>query len=431
MPSSVATNVTPPQVIYRQDYQPPAYWIDTVHLTFELMGDFTQVTNRMSIRKNSQSTKTDLVLMGVDLELISVVVNQQRLLPQQYQQTGVTLTLPMIQTTAEITIVTRIYPARNTALEGLYLSNGMYCTQCEAEGFRKITYYLDRPDVLAVFTTRIVADKSAYPILLSNGNLVDAGDLAEGRHWVEWQDPFKKPCYLFALVAGNLACKTDHYVTQSGRSVTLKIFVEQQDLGKVDHAMLALKNAMRWDEQIYGREYDLDIFMIVAVSHFNMGAMENKGLNIFNTSCVLAHPETTTDAGFQRVEGVVAHEYFHNWSGNRVTCRDWFQLSLKEGFTVFRDQCFSADQGSEAVQRVQDVNLLRSLQFAEDAGPMAHPIRPDSYIEINNFYTLTVYEKGAEVIRMLHALLGAEGFRRGSDLYFSRHDGKEIGRAHV
>ena len=417
---------TQPATIFRQNYTQPPYWIETVDLTFELLAQYTQVTSLLRIKRNPQVAKQPLVLAGVDLQLISIAVQERLLLADEYQLDKTSLTLDLAVDEVDLCIVTQIDPARNTSLEGLYISNGMYCTQCEAEGFRKITYYLDRPDVMALFTTKIIADKKQYPALLSNGNLVAAGELDDQRHWVQWQDPFKKPCYLFALVAGKLDCVTDTFVTQSGREVALKIFVEPQDVSKVSHAMLSLKNSMRWDEQVYGREYDLDIFMIVAVSHFNMGAMENKGLNIFNTSCVLAHPQTTTDGGFQRVEGVVAHEYFHNWTGNRVTCRDWFQLSLKEGFTVFRDQCFSADMGSEAVQRVQDVNLLRSLQFAEDAGPMSHSIRPDSYIEINNFYTLTVYEKGAEVVRMLHTLLGADGFRRGSDLYFERHDGQAV-----
>ncbi len=425
MPTPPVANNSP-VTIYRKDYTEPAYWIDSVHLTFDLQESFTQVTNRLRVKRNQQVAKQPLILSGVDLQLISIAVQGRVLLVDEYQLDKTSLALELSVDDTEICMVTRIHPARNTSLEGLYLSNGMYCTQCEAEGFRKITYYLDRPDVMALFTTKIIANKQRFPVLLSNGNLVATGDIDANRHWVEWCDPFKKPCYLFALVAGKLDCVADCFVTQSGREVALKIFVEPQDVSKVSHAMMSLKNAMRWDEQVYGREYDLDIFMIVAVSHFNMGAMENKGLNIFNTSCVLAHPQTTTDAGFQRVEGVVAHEYFHNWSGNRVTCRDWFQLSLKEGFTVFRDQCFSADRGSEAVQRVQDVNLLRSLQFAEDAGPMSHAIRPDSYIEINNFYTLTVYEKGAEVVRMLRTLLGADGFRRGSDLYFNRHDGQAV-----
>ena len=302
----------------------------------------------------------------------------------------------------------------------------MLCTQCEAEGFRKITYFLDRPDVMAKFTTTLVGDKDRYPVLLSNGNKIAHGELADNRHWVTWEDPFNKPCYLFALVAGQLDCIEDSFTTQSGRNISLQIFVEKHDLDKCAHAMQSLKNAMRWDEEVYGREYDLDLYMIVAVGHFNMGAMENKGLNVFNTKFVLARPDTATDFDYEHIEGVIAHEYFHNWTGNRITCRDWFQLSLKEGFTVFRDQEFTGDRTSKAVKRIEDVTNLRTRQFAEDAGPMAHPIRPDSYIEINNFYTLTVYEKGAEVVRMIHTLLGAEGFRKGSDLYFERHDGQAV-----
>ena len=302
----------------------------------------------------------------------------------------------------------------------------MFCTQCEPEGFRKITYYLDRPDVLSSFTTRIEADKTLYPVLLSNGNKTDSGDLADGRHWVSWEDPFKKPSYLFALVAGNLKSVDDNFTTCSGRKVQLQIFVEEKDLDKCDFAMTSLKKAMKWDEDVYGREYDLDIFMIVAVDDFNMGAMENKGLNIFNSSCVLANPATSTDQAFQRIEGIVAHEYFHNWSGNRVTCRDWFQLSLKEGFTVYRDAEFSADMGSRAVNRIEEVGFLRTVQFAEDAGPMAHSVRPESYMEISNFYTVTIYEKGAEVVRMQANLLGPEKFRQGTDLYFERFDGEAV-----
>ncbi len=302
----------------------------------------------------------------------------------------------------------------------------MFCTQCEAEGFRKITYYLDRPDVMSVFTTTVEADRGKYPILLSNGNPVASGDAEGGRHWATWEDPFPKPAYLFALVAGDLRSVEDSYRTGSGRDVTLRIYVEPENIGKLQHAMDSLKKSMRWDEEVYGREYDLDIFMIVAVNDFNMGAMENKGLNIFNSSAVLASPRTATDAAHQRVEAIVAHEYFHNWSGNRVTCRDWFQLSLKEGFTVFRDAGFSSDMNSPTVKRIEDVAFLRTNQFAEDAGPMAHPVRPDHFIEISNFYTLTVYEKGAEVVRMLHTLLGPEGFRKGTDLYFERHDGQAV-----
>ena len=307
---------------------------------------------------------------------------------------------------------------------GLYRSRTMYCTQCEAEGFRDITYYLDRPDVMAEFTTTVIGDQQQYPILLSNGNPIERGTIDGGRHFVTWHDPFKKPAYLFALVAGTLSVVNDSFVTSSGREVHLQIFVEEKDLDKCDHAMLSLKRSMRWDEEVYGREYDLDIFMIVAVDDFNMGAMENKGLNIFNTSAVLVNPKTSTDAAFQRIEAIVAHEYFHNWSGNRVTCRDWFQLSLKEGFTVFRDSQFSSDMNSPIVKRIEDAAILRTHQFAEDGGPMAHSVQPDSYMEINNFYTVTIYEKGAEVVGMYHTLLGAETFRKGSDLYFDRHDGQ-------
>jgi len=320
----------------------------------------------------------------------------------------------------------RIHPESNTALEGLYKSGTMFCTQCEAEGFRKITFYLDRPDVMSKFTTTVSAEQHAYPVLLSNGNPIASGSEEGGRHWATWEDPFKKPAYLFALVAGDLWCVEDSFTTMSNREVALRIYVEPENIDKVQHAMNSLKRSMKWDEEVYGREYDLDIFMIVAVNDFNMGAMENKGLNIFNSSCVLAKAETATDAAHQRVEAVVAHEYFHNWSGNRVTCRDWFQLSLKEGFTVFRDSEFSADTHSRTVKRIEDVAYLRTHQFAEDAGPMAHPVRPDAYMEISNFYTLTIYEKGAEVLRMIHTLLGPELFRKGSDLYFERHDGQAV-----
>ncbi len=323
-------------------------------------------------------------------------------------------------------VVTELRPKENTALSGLYESNGMFCTQCEAEGFRRITYYPDRPDVMARFTTTIEADKSRFPVLLSNGNLKETGELEGGRHYAVWEDPFPKPCYLFALVASDLGYIEDEFTTCSGRRVPLKIYAERKDLERCRHAMASLKKAMKWDEEVYGREYDLNEFMIVAVDHFNAGAMENKGLNIFLSSLVLAQPETATDEDYDRITGVIAHEYFHNWSGNRVTCRDWFQLSLKEGFTVFRDQCFSADISSRAVKRIEDVSFLRSRQFSEDAGPLAHPIRPESYIQINNFYTMTVYEKGAEAVRMIHTLLGPKRFRAGCDLYFSRHDGQAV-----
>jgi aminopeptidase N len=416
-----------PRTIYLKDYREPPFRILRTELLIELNDGFTLVTATLDMeRAPGAAPDESLRLNGVDLELRELSINGAALPACSYVQIGEELEIPDVPDAFRLVSKVCIFPEKNTALEGLYLSNGMYCTQCEAEGFRKITYYLDRPDVMAVFRTTISADKARYPVLLANGNPVEQGDLADGRHYVTWEDPFKKPSYLFAMVAGRLVSLDDSFRTQSGREVSLRIFVEPQDLDKCHHAMDSLKKAMRWDEEAYGREYDLDIFMIVAVSHFNMGAMENKGLNIFNTSCVLAHPATTTDAGFQRVESVVAHEYFHNWSGNRVTCRDWFQLSLKEGFTVFRDQQFSSDMLSAAVQRIEDVGFLRAHQFAEDAGPLAHPVRPESFIEINNFYTATVYEKGSELVRMLHTLLGPQQFRAGTDLYFSRHDGQAV-----
>ncbi|POP51269.1 aminopeptidase N [Zhongshania marina] len=417
-----------PSTIYLSDYRVPEFLIDSTSLSFELGEASSIVRSVLELRRNPESDIQDapLQLHGTELELISLSIDGRRLSDDEWSQSGEQLTIANVPASFSLRCETRIRPQDNTSLEGLYKSSGMFCTQCEAEGFRKITYYLDRPDVMSVFTVEIIADQSRYPVLLSNGNLVATEQLPDGLHKTVWQDPFPKPAYLFALVAGKLSVVEDQFVTLSGRSVDLKIYVEEKDLDKCDHAMLSLKNAMRWDEEVYGREYDLDIFNIVAVDDFNMGAMENKSLNIFNTSCVLAKPETTTDAGFQRVEGVVAHEYFHNWSGNRVTCRDWFQLSLKEGFTVFRDAEFSSDMGSPTVKRVEDVTLLRTAQFAEDAGPMAHPIRPDSFIEISNFYTVTVYEKGAEVVRMIHTLLGPELFRKGSDLYFERHDGQAV-----
>jgi aminopeptidase N len=424
---SLPAKETQPKTIYLKDYQVPGYLIKTTDLRFEIYDGETIVSAMLHLYRNpaAQVPATQLTLHGADLELISIALDGKPLTANDYEFGEESLTV--LDTPAEFKLlsITKIKPESNTSLEGLYRSRTMYCTQCEAEGFRKITYYLDRPDVMSEFTTTVVADKK-YPVLLSNGNLIDQGDADNNRHYATWHDPFKKPAYLFALVAGDLAYIEDKFTTCSNRDVTLKIFVEPKDLDKCDHAMASLKHSMRWDEEVYGREYDLNIFMIVAVDDFNMGAMENKGLNIFNTSCVLAKSETTTDGGFQRVEGVVAHEYFHNWSGNRVTCRDWFQLSLKEGFTVYRDSEFSADMGSRTVKRVEDVTLLRTLQFAEDAGPMAHPIRPESYIEISNFYTMTVYEKGAEIIRMLATLLGKENFRKGTDLYFERHDGQAV-----
>lgn len=414
-----------PSTIYLKDYTPPSHLIDKTFLTFELDPVKTTVRSKLEIRQNPEAIASDsLRLHGQELLLCEVKINGQILAASDYSLDEETLELRGLPAAFTLEIVTEIAPEKNTSLEGLYKSRTMYCTQCEAEGFRKITYYLDRPDVLSEFTTTIIADQQRFPVLLSNGNCIDSQTLAGGLHSVSWHDPFRKPAYLFALVAGDLSVVEDSFTTCSQREVALKIYVEPKDLDKCDHAMQSLKNSMKWDEEVYGREYDLDIFMIVAVDDFNMGAMENKGLNIFNTSCVLAHPKTTTDAGFARVEGVVAHEYFHNWSGNRVTCRDWFQLSLKEGFTVFRDEEFSSDMGSRTVKRVEDVNIMRTMQFAEDAGPMAHPVQPPSYMEISNFYTLTVYEKGAEVVRMYHTLLGPELFRKACDIYFERNDGK-------
>lgn len=416
------------KTIYLKDYRKPEFLIHATALTIDIHEGYTLVEAVLDMeRAPTTSVDEPLVLHGVDLELEFLQIDGRTVEASQYSHEAEHLILrdaPAGKFKLQSRV--RIYPEKNTALEGLYCSNGMYCTQCEAEGFRKITYYLDRPDVMARFTTTVRADSQAYPVLLANGNQVDAGELEQGRHFATWDDPFPKPSYLFALVVGNLTLKRDQFVTMSGRLIDLRIYVELRDIDKVDHAMSSLRRCMRWDEEVYGREYDLDVFMIVAVSHFNMGAMENKGLNIFNTSCVLAHPATTTDAGFQRVESVVAHEYFHNWSGNRVTCRDWFQLSLKEGFTVFRDQQFSADMLSPSVQRIEDVNFLRAWQFSEDAGPLAHPVRPESFVEINNFYTATVYEKGSEIVRMLHTVLGPKKFREGSDLYFSRHDGQAV-----
>lgn len=419
------------QTVYLKDYKVPDFLIQTVDLNFTLDEQQTKVVSRLSIIRNpaSEPAETPLVLNGENLKLIQIVLNDDTVLTEtDFQVTPETLTIHNVpqHRSFTLTIENEINPKANTALEGLYLSNGMFCTQCEAEGFRKITYFLDRPDVMAKFTTTLVGDKDRYPVLLSNGNKVTQGETDNNRHWVTWQDPFNKPCYLFALVAGQLECLEDSFTTSSGRTVSLQIFVEPHDIDKCAHAMQSLKNAMAWDEKVYGREYDLDLYMIVAVSHFNMGAMENKGLNIFNTKFVLARPDTATDSDYEHIEGVIGHEYFHNWTGNRITCRDWFQLSLKEGFTVFRDQEFTGDHTSKAVKRIEDVNNLRTRQFAEDAGPMAHPIRPDSYIEINNFYTLTVYEKGAEVVRMLHTLLGPERFRKGCDCYFERYDGQAV-----
>ncbi|MGR6874617.1 aminopeptidase N [Pseudomonas sp. HK3] len=421
-----------PKAIYLKDYQAPAFDIESTHLNFDLYDDHTLVTSSLKMRRNSNASGADLFLNGQELELVSVSINGNTLDAENYDIAEESLIINANVVPAEFTlsIETKIKPQENTALEGLYRSSGMFCTQCEAEGFRRITYFLDRPDVMSVYEVRITADKKSYPVLLSNGNLIHTEELSDGRHSTTWQDPHKKPCYLFALVAGDLQHIEDKFTTKSGEIVTLRIFVEPQNIDKCDFAMGALKRSMKWDEDVYGREYDLNIFNIVAVDAFNMGAMENKSLNIFNSSCVLANPKTATDATFQRIESIVAHEYFHNWSGNRVTCRDWFQLSLKEGFTVFRDSEYSADIGSRTVKRIEDVSLLRTAQFAEDAGPMSHPILPASFIEISNFYTLTIYEKGAEVVRMIHNILGADDFRKGSDLYFERHDGQAVTTEH-
>ncbi|RMG54598.1 MAG: aminopeptidase N, partial [Gammaproteobacteria bacterium] len=413
-----------PREICLDDYTPPRWRVLQCALDFHLEPQATVVRNRMELE--ARDGATELWLDGEGLELLELNLDGRPLEAARYRLEQGGLCLFDLPARCALEVVTRINPEANTALEGLYLSSGNYCTQCEAEGFRRITYYLDRPDVLTRFRTRIEADRVACPVLLSNGNLVEQGELPEGRHYAVWEDPWPKPCYLFALVAGDLAVVEDTYTTASGREVALRIFVEHHNVDRCDHAMRSLKRAMRWDEETYGLEYDLDVYMIVAVDDFNMGAMENKGLNVFNSKFVLARPDTATDEDYVNIEAVIAHEYFHNWTGNRVTCRDWFQLSLKEGLTVFRDQQFTADMTSPVVKRIDDVRMLRTHQFAEDASPMAHPVRPRCYIEINNFYTLTVYEKGAEVVRMYHTLLGPEGFRRGMDLYFERHDGQAV-----
>jgi len=411
-----------PKTIYLKDYKPYPFQIENLDLNFDIRDGFTVVTSRMHCVR-TEANADNLYLNGEDLELLFVKVNGADV--TDYKQDDTSLSISCSDDEFELEIQTKIYPEKNTRLEGLYNSGGTYCTQCEAEGFRRITYYPDRPDVLTTYTVRVESDKR-YPVLLSNGNRIDGGELGENRHYTIWEDPYPKPCYLFALVAGDLTHIHDTFTTASGREVDLYIYVRAGDEKQCDHAMDSLKRSMKWDEDVYGLEYDLDIFNIVAVSDFNMGAMENKSLNIFNTALVLAHQETATDTDFMRVESVIAHEYFHNWSGNRVTCRDWFQLSLKEGLTVFRDQEFSADTHSKDVQRIDDVTHLRRFQFAEDSSPLAHPIRPDNYIEINNFYTMTVYEKGAEVIRMMRTLLGKENYRKGTDLYFERHDGQAV-----
>lgn len=409
-----------PQIKYRHDYRAPDYTITDIDLTFDLDAATTRVT-AVSQVKRLGAQQAELRLDGEALTLLSLAVDGNPW-PHYREEQGA-LIISQLPDNFTLTIINEIHPDKNTALEGLYKSGEALCTQCEAEGFRHITWYLDRPDVLARFTTTLIADAASYPYLLSNGNKLESGQHEDGRHWVKWQDPFPKPCYLFALVAGDFDVLRDSFTTRSGRNVALEIFVDRGNLDRADWAMTSLKASMKWDEERFGLEYDLDIFMIVAVDFFNMGAMENKGLNVFNSKYVLAKAETATDKDYLGIEAVIGHEYFHNWTGNRVTCRDWFQLSLKEGLTVFRDQEFSSDLGSRAVNRIDNVRVMRGAQFAEDASPMAHPIRPDQVIEMNNFYTLTVYEKGSEVIRMLHTLLGEEQFQQGMQLYFERHDG--------
>ncbi|MTJ01241.1 aminopeptidase N [Idiomarina piscisalsi] len=414
-----------PKAKYRKDYQQPEFTISTVDLTFELHPENTQVTNVMKVERQGNHTKP-LVLDGEDITLNSVKVNSEVIPAEKWKVDNNQLILDIALDSFELTIENTVNPSANEALEGLYLAEGTYCTQCEAEGFRRISYFMDRPDVLATYRTTVIADKDGYPYLLSNGNRVEYQKLDNGKHLAVWEDPHPKPSYLFALVAGNFDLLEDQFTTKDGRNVELQLFVDKGNLHRAPHAMESLKNAMKWDEERFNLVYDLDIYMVVAVDFFNMGAMENKGLNVFNAKYVLANPETATDQDFLNIESVIGHEYFHNWTGNRVTCRDWFQLSLKEGLTVFRDQEFSSDLGSRAVNRINDVKIIRSHQFAEDASPMAHPIRPDKVVQMNNFYTVTVYNKGAEVIRMIHTLLGEESFQKGMALYFERFDGQAV-----
>ncbi|MBF0271352.1 MAG: aminopeptidase N [Magnetococcales bacterium] len=419
----------PKQITRLADYTPPVHLVETVHLEFSLHDHETRVRARLAMRRNPLVTgesATTLRLDGRELELLSLSLDGKPLSADHYTLDPEHLTVPNVPEAFVLESETRIHPEANLSLEGLYRSRGLFCTQCEAEGFRKITFYPDRPDVMARFTVRVEADRESLPVLLSNGNRLQTGELPDNRHFVLWEDPHPKPAYLFALVAGKLACHAGAFTTRSGRPVDLQIWVEPENIAQCQHALDALKKSMAWDEQRFGCEYDLDLYMIVAVNDFNAGAMENKGLNIFNAQYVLADPETATDANYEEVESVIAHEYFHNWTGNRVTCRDWFQLSLKEGLTIFRDQEFSADVGSRPVQRIREVQRLRSVQFPEDAGPTAHPVRPEAYMEINNFYTTTVYNKGAEVVRMLMTLIGREAFHRGITLYLHRHDGQAV-----
>ncbi|HLB42196.1 MAG TPA: aminopeptidase N [Gammaproteobacteria bacterium] len=429
----LVTDINNKQITYLKDYKPPDYCIDEVDLHFDLYEDETIVKAQMKIchhhhvAKNndfSSGKPQEIHLNGENLILLSIKLNGESLTHSQYKLTEKTLSIYQVPDHFTLELITKIFPQKNTALSGLYRSQTTFCTQCEAEGFRRIIYYLDRPDVLARYTTTMTADASHYPHLLSNGNLIASGALDNNRHWAKWEDPFKKPCYLFALVAGDFDVIEDVFITQSKNKVALRIYVEKGYGKEAYHAMYSLKAAMRWDEITYGREYDLNTYMIVAISDFNMGAMENKGLNIFNTKYILAKPETATDDDYMHILSVIGHEYFHNWSGNRVTCRDWFQLSLKEGLTIFRDQTFSEDLLSPAIIRIRDVCDLREIQFSEDAGPLAHPVRPDSYLEISNFYTATIYNKGAEILRMLRTILGLSVFRKGMDLYFAQYDGQ-------
>lgn len=413
-------------VIYRKDYQQPNFWVKSVSLGFMIEPEFTLVKSKIHFHHNTESSFHTLELNGIDLELLNISINGKKLSSDEYQLDSEILTIENVPDSCELQVENKIYPSSNKALEGLYQSGDFFLTQCEAEGFRKITFYPDRPDVMAPFDVTLVANKEKYPVLLSNGNLVGSGDLKNGKHYARWSDPHPKPSYLFATVAGDLKFIEESYLTSEGNSVQLRIYVEEENINACQYAMDSLVRSMKWDEQRFGLAYDLSQYNVVATNDFNMGAMENKGLNIFNSKYVLARPETATDSDFIGVEAVIGHEYFHNWTGNRVTCQDWFQLSLKEGLTVFRDQEFTSDMQSRAVKRIEDVRMLKAFQFAEDAGPMSHPIRPDSFIEINNFYTLTVYEKGAEVVRMYHTLLGEEGFRKGMDLYFQRHDGQAV-----
>jgi len=414
------------QVIYRKDYTQPNYWVDSVNLALMIEPDFTLVKSKIVFKQNHDIGENTLILNGVDIELLSVVIDGKKLSSEAYIIDDESLTINNVPDTFELQVENKIYPSKNTALEGLYQSGDFFLTQCEAEGFRKITYYPDRPDVMAPFDVTLVANKEEYPVLLSNGNHISSGDLSNGKHYAKWTDPHPKPSYLFATVAGKLSFIEDNYLTSEGNNVTLRIYVEEENLNYCQYAMDSLIRSMKWDEERFGLAYDLSQYNIVATNDFNMGAMENKGLNIFNSKYVLARADTATDSDFIGVEAVIGHEYFHNWTGNRVTCQDWFQLSLKEGLTVFRDQEFTSDMQSRAVKRIEDIRILKSLQFSEDAGPMSHPVRPDSFIEINNFYTLTVYEKGAQVVGMYHTLLGEAGFRKGMDLYFQRHDGQAV-----